>query len=40
MRRRLRAAKVNVMLSERLIRVSPSVFNDMRDIEKLLEALA
>jgi len=28
------------MLSERLIRVSPSVFNDMRDIEKLLEALA
>lgn len=39
-RRRLQAAKVNVMVSERLIRVSPSVFNDMRDIERLLEALA
>jgi selenocysteine lyase/cysteine desulfurase len=39
-RQRVQKAGVNVRVSERYIRVSPSVFNDMNDIEKLLEALA
>lgn len=39
-RQRLQNANVNARVSERYIRVSPSVFNDMQDIEKLLEALA
>jgi selenocysteine lyase/cysteine desulfurase len=38
--RRLEKAKVNARVSRRYIRVSPSVFNDMKDIDKLLEALA
>lgn len=37
---RLQKASVNVRVSQRYIRVSPSVFNDMKDIEKLLEALS
>lgn len=37
---RLRKAGVNARVSQRYIRISPSVFNDMNDIEKLLEALA
>ena len=37
---RLQKAKVNARVSRRYIRISPSVFNDMNDIEKLLEALA
>jgi selenocysteine lyase/cysteine desulfurase len=36
----LQKASVNARVSERYIRVSPSVFNDMNDIDKLLEALA
>lgn len=39
-RQRLQRNAVNVRVSDRYIRVSPSVFNDMNDIEKLLEALA
>jgi|HubBroStandDraft_2_1064218.scaffolds.fasta_scaffold00131_9 selenocysteine lyase/cysteine desulfurase len=39
-RERLQKASVNARVSERYIRVSPSVFNDMNDIDKLLEALA
>jgi selenocysteine lyase/cysteine desulfurase len=39
-RERVAKAGVNVRVSERYIRVSPSVFNDMNDIEKLLGALA
>ena len=39
-RQRLQKAKVNARVSQRYIRVSPSVFNDMKDIDKLLEALA
>lgn len=38
-RKRLEKAKVNVRVSERYIRVAPSVFNDMGDVERLLEAL-
>jgi selenocysteine lyase/cysteine desulfurase len=37
---RLLKAKVNARVSRRYIRVSPSVFNAMSDIDKLLEALA
>lgn len=38
--RRLQKANVNVRVAEDFLRVSPSVFNDMGDIEKLLEALS
>lgn len=37
---RLKKANVNVRVAEDFLRVSPSVFNDMGDIEKLLEALS
>jgi selenocysteine lyase/cysteine desulfurase len=37
---RLRAANVSVSLSGDRIRISPSIFNDGRDIETLLDALA
>jgi selenocysteine lyase/cysteine desulfurase len=37
---RLQKANVNARVSERYIRISPSVFNDMKDIDRLLEALA
>lgn len=37
---RLQKASVNARVSQRYIRISPSVFNDMNDIEKLLTALA
>ncbi len=38
--RRLQDAKVNVRLSTHWMRVSPSVYNDMRDIERLLDVLS
>lgn len=38
-RRRLAKARVNVRVSDRFIRISPSVFNDMADIDRLLETL-
>jgi selenocysteine lyase/cysteine desulfurase len=37
---RLQNANVNARVSQRYIRISPSVFNDMADIEKLLQALS
>jgi len=37
---RLKKANVNVRVAEDFLRVSPSIFNDMGDVEKLLEALA
>src|SRR5215472_16225654 len=37
---RLKKANVNVRVAEDFLRISPSVFNDMADIEKLLEALS
>ncbi len=37
---RLQKASVNARVSERYIRISPSVFNDMNDIDRLLEALS
>lgn len=37
---RLQSANVNARVSQRYIRISPSVFNDMSDIEKLLQALS
>ena len=39
-RKRLANAQVNVSVSERYIRISPSIFNDLYDIDRLLEALA
>jgi selenocysteine lyase/cysteine desulfurase len=39
-RKRLAKAKVNVRVSDRYVRISPSVFNDLNDIDRLLEALA
>ncbi len=38
--KRLAAAKINARLGRHFIRLSPSVFNDMDDIEKLLDALS
>jgi selenocysteine lyase/cysteine desulfurase len=38
--RRLQKANVNVRVAQEFLRISPSVFNDMGDIEKLLEALS
>jgi selenocysteine lyase/cysteine desulfurase len=38
--RKLQAANVNVRVSTHWMRLSPSVYNDMRDIERFLEALA
>jgi selenocysteine lyase/cysteine desulfurase len=37
--RKLQAAKVNVRFSTHWMRLSPSVYNDMKDVERLLEAL-
>jgi selenocysteine lyase/cysteine desulfurase len=37
---RLKKANVNVRVADDFLRVSPSVFNDMGDIEKMLEALS
>ena len=37
---RLTKSNVNVRLGEHFIRVSPSVYNDMRDIDRLLDALS
>ena len=38
--KKLEAGKINVRVSDHWLRVSPSVYNDMQDIEHLLEALA
>jgi len=37
---RLRKANINVRLGEHFLRVSPSIYNDTRDIDRLLEALS
>ena len=37
---RLRRAKVNARVASNFVRFSPSVFNDMADIDRALEALA
>lgn len=37
---RLRQRNINVRVGPNFLRASPSVFNDMKDIDKLLEALA
>jgi selenocysteine lyase/cysteine desulfurase len=39
-RERLQKANINVRVSDRFIRISPSVYNDMSDIDTLLAALA
>jgi selenocysteine lyase/cysteine desulfurase len=39
-RGRLEKAKANATVSNRYIRVSPSIFNDLQDVEKLLQALS
>ena len=38
--RKLEAAKVNVRVAPYWIRIAPSIYNDMRDVDRLLEALA
>ena len=37
---RLEAARVNVRVAPTWVRISPSVYNDMADVERLLDALA
>jgi selenocysteine lyase/cysteine desulfurase len=37
---RLREARINARVASNFIRLSPSIFNDMHDIERLLEALS
>lgn len=39
-RQKLQNGGVNALVTERYIRISPSVFNDMSDIDKLLAAIA
>lgn len=38
--RRLDAARINARVSERWIRLSPSVYNELHDVDRLLEALS
>jgi selenocysteine lyase/cysteine desulfurase len=39
-RRKLEAARVNVRVADYWIRIAPSVYNDMADVDRLLDALA
>ena len=38
--KKLEAAKVNVRVAPYWIRIAPSIYNDMRDVERLLDALS
>jgi selenocysteine lyase/cysteine desulfurase len=38
--RKLQAARVNVRVADYWIRIAPSIYNDMQDVERLLSALA
>jgi selenocysteine lyase/cysteine desulfurase len=38
--RKLQAARVNVRVAEYWMRIAPSVYNDMHDVERLLDALS
>jgi len=38
--RKLNAARVSVRVAPHWVRIAPSVYNDMRDVERLLEALS
>jgi selenocysteine lyase/cysteine desulfurase len=38
--RKLQAARVNVRVADHWVRIAPSIYNDMPDIERLLDALA
>ncbi len=38
--RRLKRANVDISVYEHRVRISPSVYNDMADVDRLLEALA
>jgi selenocysteine lyase/cysteine desulfurase len=38
--KKLEAAKVNVRVAPYWIRIAPSIYNDMRDVERVLEALS
>lgn len=38
--KRLEAARINVRLAQHWMRISPSVYNDMHDVDRLLEALS
>ena len=39
-RQRLQKAGVNAIVSDHYLRVSPSIFNDLQDVEKVLQALS
>ena len=38
--KKLQTAKINVRIDTHWMRISPSVYNDMADIERLLDAIA
>jgi selenocysteine lyase/cysteine desulfurase len=38
--RKLQAARVNVRVADYWMRIAPSVYNDMNDVERLLDALS
>ena len=38
--RRLAGAKVEVKLAQHYMRISPSIYNDAEDVERLLDALS
>jgi selenocysteine lyase/cysteine desulfurase len=38
--RKLQAARVNVRVADHWVRIAPSIYNDMADVERLLSALA
>lgn len=40
LRRKLRAGKVSISVNDHYLRIAPSVYNDLHDVERLLEALA
>jgi selenocysteine lyase/cysteine desulfurase len=37
---KMRAANVNIEVYEHRVRIAPSIYNDMKDVDRLLEALA
>jgi selenocysteine lyase/cysteine desulfurase len=38
--RKLQAARVRVTVTPYYLRIAPSIYNDMQDVERLLEAIA
>ncbi len=40
MAERLRQARINARVGDRYLRLSPSVFNDQADVDRVIEALS